>query len=137
MGQKVNPIGFRLGVNRDWRSRWYASPQELPQFLHSDLPELARDLPAGPFPCVKLRGCAAIIALSSAIPRPPFVASGYLGHTQLEALDIAYTQFTDNGLDALVPLTQLRELAIGRSMLLLLDSNVEGNQPEDLELLLS
>jgi small subunit ribosomal protein S3 len=37
MGQKVNPIGFRLGVNRDWRSRWYASPQELPAFLHSDL----------------------------------------------------------------------------------------------------
>src|ERR687896_167090 len=37
MGQKVNPIGFRLGVNRDWRSRWYANPQELPGFLHSDL----------------------------------------------------------------------------------------------------
>src|SRR5206468_11429771 len=37
MGQKVNPIGFRLGVNRDWRSRWYASPQELPEFLQSDL----------------------------------------------------------------------------------------------------
>jgi len=37
MGQKVNPIGFRLGVNRDWRSRWYASPQELPEFLHNDL----------------------------------------------------------------------------------------------------
>src|SRR5436190_224066 len=37
MGQKVSPIGFRLGVNRDWRSRWYASPQELPAFLHSDL----------------------------------------------------------------------------------------------------
>ena len=38
------------------------------QFLHSDLPELARDLPAGPFPCVKLRGRAAIIALSSGVP---------------------------------------------------------------------
>src|ERR1700731_331492 len=37
MGQKVNPIGFRLGVNRDWRSKWYASPQELPAFLHNDL----------------------------------------------------------------------------------------------------
>ena len=37
MGQKVNPTGFRLGVNRDWRSRWYASPQEFPAFLHSDL----------------------------------------------------------------------------------------------------
>src|SRR6476646_5339663 len=33
MGQKVNPIGFRLGGNRDWRSRWYASPQEMPAFL--------------------------------------------------------------------------------------------------------
>ena len=37
MGQKVNPIGFRLSVNRDWRSRWYASPQEFPAFLHNDL----------------------------------------------------------------------------------------------------
>ena len=37
MGQKVNPIGFRLGVNRDWRSRWYASPQEMPGFLHNDI----------------------------------------------------------------------------------------------------
>src|SRR5207253_9161868 len=37
MGQKVNPIGFRLSVNRDWRSRWYASSQEFPSFLHSDL----------------------------------------------------------------------------------------------------
>ena len=24
MGQKVNPIGFRLGVNKDWESKWYA-----------------------------------------------------------------------------------------------------------------
>ena len=37
MGQKVNPIGYRLAVNRDWRSRWFASPKELPEFLHSDL----------------------------------------------------------------------------------------------------
>ena len=37
MGQKVNPIGFRLAVNRDWRSRWFASPKDLPVFLHADL----------------------------------------------------------------------------------------------------
>lgn len=37
MGQKVNPIGYRLAVNRDWRSRWYASPKELPDLLSSDL----------------------------------------------------------------------------------------------------
>jgi small subunit ribosomal protein S3 len=37
MGQKVNPIGYRLAVNRDWRSRWFASPKDLPEFLHSDI----------------------------------------------------------------------------------------------------
>jgi small subunit ribosomal protein S3 len=37
MGQKVNPIGFRLAVNKDWRSRWYASAKEFPEFLHTDL----------------------------------------------------------------------------------------------------
>ena len=37
MGQKVNPIGFRLAISRDWRSRWFASAKEMPEFLHSDL----------------------------------------------------------------------------------------------------
>ena len=37
MGQKVNPISFRLAVNRDWRSRWYASTKEMPEFLGSDI----------------------------------------------------------------------------------------------------
>ena len=62
-------------------------PHHFGAFLRSDLPELAIDSPAGPFPCVKLRGAAAIIALSSAVPRPPFIAAGYVGHEQLEALD--------------------------------------------------
>jgi 3',5'-cyclic AMP phosphodiesterase CpdA len=61
-------------------------PHHFGRFLDSDLPELARDLPAGRFPCVKLRGAVAVIALSSAVPRPPFVAAGYVGHLQLEAL---------------------------------------------------
>jgi small subunit ribosomal protein S3 len=37
MGQKVNPIGFRLAINKDWRSRWYASAKEFPEFLHTDI----------------------------------------------------------------------------------------------------
>ena len=37
MGQKVNPIGYRLALTRDWRSRWFASKKDLPDFLHSDL----------------------------------------------------------------------------------------------------
>jgi 3',5'-cyclic AMP phosphodiesterase CpdA len=61
-------------------------PHHFQHFLNSDLPQLACDLPAGRFPCVKLRGPMALIALSSAVPRPPFVAAGYLGHQQLDAL---------------------------------------------------
>ena len=37
MGQKVNPIGLRLGVNRTWDSRWYASTGEYAKLLHEDL----------------------------------------------------------------------------------------------------
>jgi small subunit ribosomal protein S3 len=36
MGQKVNPIGLRLGINRTWDSRWYAS-KEYAVMLHQDL----------------------------------------------------------------------------------------------------
>ncbi len=37
MGQKINPIGFRLAVNKDWRSKWFAPEQDFTYFLHSDL----------------------------------------------------------------------------------------------------
>jgi small subunit ribosomal protein S3 len=37
MGQKVNPIGLRLGVNRTWDSRWYASSSEYSRLLHEDI----------------------------------------------------------------------------------------------------
>jgi len=36
MGQKVNPIGLRLGINRTWDSRWYAD-DEYANLLHEDL----------------------------------------------------------------------------------------------------
>lgn len=37
MGQKTNPIGFRLAVNKDWRSKWFATRKEFPQFLAGDI----------------------------------------------------------------------------------------------------
>ncbi len=36
MGQKVHPVGFRVGVNKTWKSRWYAD-KTYGQFLHEDL----------------------------------------------------------------------------------------------------
>ncbi|MCX7949702.1 MAG: 30S ribosomal protein S3, partial [Treponemataceae bacterium] len=37
MGQKVNPIGLRLGINKTWSSRWYVDPREYADTLHEDL----------------------------------------------------------------------------------------------------
>jgi len=36
MGQKVNPIGIRLGITRDWNSKWYASTRGFPGHLQTD-----------------------------------------------------------------------------------------------------
>ncbi len=37
MGQKVNPIGLRVGINRTWDSRWYANKREYGALLHEDI----------------------------------------------------------------------------------------------------
>ena len=36
MGQKVNPIGFRVGFNRAWRSMWYANKKDFPTLIYED-----------------------------------------------------------------------------------------------------
>ena len=43
MGQKVNPIGLRLGINRTWDSRWYAGKNEYGTLLHEDI-EIRKEL---------------------------------------------------------------------------------------------
>ena len=47
MGQKVNPIGLRLGVNKTWQSRWYADPREYADLVLEDLKirKMVQDLP--------------------------------------------------------------------------------------------
>ncbi len=37
MGQKVSPVGLRLGINRTWDSRWFASRAEYGRLLHEDI----------------------------------------------------------------------------------------------------
>src|ERR1700723_2682933 len=36
MGQKVNPLGIRLGITRDWTSRWYAGKKQFPIHVYTD-----------------------------------------------------------------------------------------------------
>ena len=37
MGQKVNPIGFRTGVNKDWESKWIAPKKDMPKYILNDI----------------------------------------------------------------------------------------------------
>jgi small subunit ribosomal protein S3 len=37
MGQKVSPVGLRIGVNKDWGSKWFASKQDYATYLHEDI----------------------------------------------------------------------------------------------------
>jgi 3',5'-cyclic AMP phosphodiesterase CpdA len=69
-------------VGRERRFSHHFAP-----FVTSERASLAVSLPAGDYPFVKLRGPAAIVGLSSAVPRPPFVSGGVLGREQLAALE--------------------------------------------------
>lgn len=37
MGQKVHPIGFRLGIVKDWNSKWYANSKDFADYLYADI----------------------------------------------------------------------------------------------------
>lgn len=37
MGQKVHPTGIRLGITKDWTSKWYAASKDYSDYLHTDL----------------------------------------------------------------------------------------------------
>ena len=37
MGQKVSPVGLRIGVNKDWDSKWFANKQDYATYLHEDI----------------------------------------------------------------------------------------------------
>ena len=37
MGQKVSPVGLRIGVNKDWESKWYASNKDFSTYLNNDV----------------------------------------------------------------------------------------------------
>jgi 3',5'-cyclic AMP phosphodiesterase CpdA len=72
---------YTRGAMRSRRFSRFFAP-----YLESDLPELGADIALGRFPVVKLRGPLALIGMTSAVPRPPLVASGELGRAQLDAL---------------------------------------------------
>ena len=37
MGQKVSPVGLRIGINRNWEANWYAKKSDFSKYLENDL----------------------------------------------------------------------------------------------------
>jgi Ribosomal protein S3 len=37
LGQKVSPVGLRVGVYRDWDTKWFFDQKDVPEVLHEDL----------------------------------------------------------------------------------------------------
>jgi 3',5'-cyclic AMP phosphodiesterase CpdA len=72
---------YTRGAYRSRRFQCY-----LGDYITSDLPGASGVPGAGRFPYVRLRGPVAIIGVSTALPRPPLVATGEVGHLQRQAL---------------------------------------------------
>ena len=76
MGQKVNPIGFRVGVDRDWRSRWFADKRAFGDFLAEDCvlrDAVAKELKEGAVSEVRIERYANRVRLNIHTARPGIV----------------------------------------------------------------
>ncbi len=76
MGQKVNPICFRLAVRRDWESRWFASKKEFPKLLKEDYvirQYLSRKLKLAAVPSIFIERASNRVRVKIFTARPGFV----------------------------------------------------------------
>jgi small subunit ribosomal protein S3 len=76
MGQKCNPIGLRIPVNKDWRSKWYAPNKEYRQFLHEDLKirdHLKKKLEQAAVPRIDIERAAQRVRVTIFTARPGIV----------------------------------------------------------------
>ena len=76
MGQKVNPIGFRVGVDRDWRSRWFTDKRAFGDFLAEDCvlrDAVAKELKEGAVSEVRIERYANRVRLNIHTARPGIV----------------------------------------------------------------
>ncbi len=76
MGQKVNPICFRLAVRRDWESRWFASKKEFPKLLKEDYvirQYLSKKLKLASVPSIFIERASNRVRVKIFTARPGFV----------------------------------------------------------------
>ncbi|MBR6058838.1 MAG: 30S ribosomal protein S3 [Lentisphaeria bacterium] len=79
MGQKVNPIGFRLPVTKDWKSRWFARKAQFGPLLQEDLKirdELTKELSGAAVSKIVIERFAKRVRVTIFTGRPGIVVSG-------------------------------------------------------------
>lgn len=87
MGQKVNPTGFRIGVNKDWNSVWYAPKSQYGDLLLEDLKvreHVREKLSSAGIDTVKIKRSMNRILIEVTVARPGVVIGR--GGTEIEAL---------------------------------------------------
>lgn len=76
MGQKINPIGLRIGIIRSWDSKWFADKKNYAKILHQDLELrkfIAKKLAEGSISQVEIQRNANLVTLNIHTSRPGVV----------------------------------------------------------------
>ena len=79
MGQKVNPIGFRLPVTKDWKSRWFARKKDFGTLLQADLKireKLTKELASAAISKIVIERSGKRVRITIFSARPGMVLSG-------------------------------------------------------------
>ena len=76
MGQKVNPVGLRIGIIKNWSSRWYADGETYIKWLHEDIKireALLKHLKKASISCVEIERTDKVIIVFIKTARPGVV----------------------------------------------------------------
>lgn len=76
MGQKVNPNGLRIGINRDWSSRWYASDKDYAKYLVVDMKIrnfLEKKLEDAELSHIDIERVKGVVSITAFVARPGIV----------------------------------------------------------------
>ena len=108
MGQKVNPIGFRVAVDHDWRSRWFADKRAFGDFLAEDCrirDLVAKTVKEGAIASVRIERYANRVRVNVHTARPGIVMGK--GGEEVERLRKALNKLTKK--EVFIEVTEVRD----------------------------
>ena len=120
MGQKVNPVGLRLGINRSWESKWFGTGKQYADSLHEDLKMrkfILKELSNAEISLVEITRYPGKVTLNIYTSRPGIVI-GNKGQ-KIDALEKQLRKFTDKSVHI-----NIKEIAVPEMNASLIGQNV-------------